>query len=97
MRFISVAESIFTDALNSLEMAMRGAELEEQMIKDVLKHKKEYWREMEKKNAEFWIKAGIKHAQDHNLSGVDVDVNDIDVVINPYMDQIDAAFGNFNN
>ncbi len=96
MRFISLGESIFTDALNSLEMAMQGPELNEEIIKDVLKHKKEYWREMEKKNAEFWIKAGIKHAQDHNLSSVNVDVNDIDVVINPYIDQIDAAFSNFN-
>ena len=44
------------------------------------------WRDLEKKHAKLWIAMGIKHAQDHSISKTDVDMNDIDVLINPYTD-----------
>lgn len=94
MKFRSLSDSIFTDALNSLEMALLGGPLEEEYVKGIIEHKKAIWREMEQKEAESWVKEGIKYAQDEEN---EIDLSNIQVVIDPYTEHIDKAFQNFNN
>ena len=86
MTFISLSDSLFTDALNSLETALVSGQLDKEHVKGIIDQKKAMWRDLEKKHAKLWIAMGIKHAQDHSISKTDVNMNDIDVLINPYTD-----------
>lgn len=87
MTFKFLGESLFSDALQSFRMALEGGQLEEIHIDAILEHKKSIWRNYERIYAEYWLLEGIKYAIEQKKTSRDIDLNNIKVIIDPYVEK----------